>query len=187
MLNNKLIQNVKTQRIMRLNKTTWLSFKRAWSLCHMNPPSSQVEDHLQKHRRAANVRPTASPPSHAPAALCNKVPAELSGIYLRKTPFPKKHRSSRFPWLHWSDTACCGHQRDLQTRFGGYFAATLRTSSMQTIRGALFALLILPVSGSSEAADSCPAVCECSEWRSHTISCFDIDILPRFPASTEIL
>uniref|UniRef100_A0A665W0F5 Thyrotropin receptor n=1 Tax=Echeneis naucrates TaxID=173247 RepID=A0A665W0F5_ECHNA len=55
---------------------------------------------------------------------------------------------------------------------------------MQVIRCALFVLVTVPVSSGSEA-DSCPAVCECSEWRTHTISCFDIDILPRFPASTE--
>uniref|UniRef100_H3C6J9 Thyrotropin receptor n=1 Tax=Tetraodon nigroviridis TaxID=99883 RepID=H3C6J9_TETNG len=55
------------------------------------------------------------------------------------------------------------------------------------LRCALLALVLLPVGGCSEAADSCPAVCECSEWRSRTISCFDIDILPRFPANTEIL
>ncbi|XP_022620292.1 thyrotropin receptor [Seriola dumerili] len=57
---------------------------------------------------------------------------------------------------------------------------------MQVITCALFMLVTLPVSSVSEA-DSCPAVCECSEWRTHTISCFDIDILPRFPASTETL
>uniref|UniRef100_A0A665W157 Thyrotropin receptor n=1 Tax=Echeneis naucrates TaxID=173247 RepID=A0A665W157_ECHNA len=57
---------------------------------------------------------------------------------------------------------------------------------MQVIRCALFVLVTVPVSSGSEA-DSCPAVCECSEWRTHTISCFDIDILPRFPASTETL
>ncbi|KAG7509538.1 thyrotropin receptor [Solea senegalensis] len=51
---------------------------------------------------------------------------------------------------------------------------------------ALFTLLCEPVLAVSEA-DSCPAVCECSEWQTHTISCFDIDFLPRFPASTETL
>uniref|UniRef100_A0A665W141 Thyrotropin receptor n=1 Tax=Echeneis naucrates TaxID=173247 RepID=A0A665W141_ECHNA len=56
----------------------------------------------------------------------------------------------------------------------------------RVIRCALFVLVTVPVSSGSEA-DSCPAVCECSEWRTHTISCFDIDILPRFPASTETL
>ncbi|XP_028252857.1 thyrotropin receptor [Parambassis ranga] len=58
---------------------------------------------------------------------------------------------------------------------------------MQVITCALFTLVTLPISSTSEAADSCPAVCECSEWKIHTISCFDIDILPRFPASTETL
>ncbi|XP_068199130.1 thyrotropin receptor [Antennarius striatus] len=57
---------------------------------------------------------------------------------------------------------------------------------MQVITCALFTLITLPISAASEA-DSCPAVCECCEWRTHTISCFDIDILPRFPASTETL
>ncbi|XP_054618196.1 thyrotropin receptor [Dunckerocampus dactyliophorus] len=36
-------------------------------------------------------------------------------------------------------------------------------------------------------ADSCPDACECSEWKSHTISCADIDRLPDFPAGTETL
>ncbi|XP_034018223.1 thyrotropin receptor [Thalassophryne amazonica] len=37
-----------------------------------------------------------------------------------------------------------------------------------------------------EAAGACPALCECSEWKVvHTISCFDIDVLPTFPSSTE--
>ncbi|CAN9507646.1 unnamed protein product [Ophioblennius macclurei] len=69
---------------------------------------------------------------------------------------------------------------------------------MQVIRCALVALLIprarAPAAASAAAAaaapdahSSCPAVCECSEWRTHTISCYDIDILPRFPASTETL
>ncbi|XP_069014726.1 thyrotropin receptor [Embiotoca jacksoni] len=57
---------------------------------------------------------------------------------------------------------------------------------MQVITCALFTLVTLPISSASEA-DSCPAVCECSEWKTLTISCFDIDILPRFPASTETL
>lgn len=48
-----------------------------------NPPSSQVGDHLHTHHRTANVRPTASPPSHAPAALCSKVRLQVDGIYLR--------------------------------------------------------------------------------------------------------
>ncbi|KAM3602557.1 uncharacterized protein V6R79_006103 [Siganus canaliculatus] len=58
---------------------------------------------------------------------------------------------------------------------------------MQVITCALLTLITLPISTTSEAPDSCPAVCECSEWNIHTISCFEIDILPRFPASTETL
>ncbi|KAM8832563.1 thyrotropin receptor [Spinachia spinachia] len=52
---------------------------------------------------------------------------------------------------------------------------------MQVLTCALFALV------SASQAESCPAVCECSEWDTHTISCFDIGILPRFPAGTETL
>ncbi|XP_075993497.1 thyrotropin receptor [Genypterus blacodes] len=58
---------------------------------------------------------------------------------------------------------------------------------MQVIRCMFLTLLSLPVSSVPAAAEYCPAVCECSEWKAHTISCFDIDILPRFPASTETL
>lgn len=91
-----------------------------------------------------------------------------------------------------------GHQEDHQVEeqksgWGDSFAATVPArsspSSMQVITCALFTLVSLPISSSaSEAADSCPTVCECSEWKTQsTISCFDIDILPRFPASTETL
>ncbi|KAF3849598.1 hypothetical protein F7725_019317 [Dissostichus mawsoni] len=59
-------------------------------------------------------------------------------------------------------------------------------SSMQMITCVLFTLVTLHVSTAAEA-DSCPAVCECTEWKMHTISCRDIDILPRFPAGTETL
>ncbi|XP_013874712.1 thyrotropin receptor [Austrofundulus limnaeus] len=66
---------------------------------------------------------------------------------------------------------------------------------MQVITCALLTLASLPISSSSgsssggaESPDSCPAVCDCSEWRrTRTISCVDIDTLPRFPASTESL
>ncbi|XP_068564750.1 thyrotropin receptor [Cebidichthys violaceus] len=58
---------------------------------------------------------------------------------------------------------------------------------MQVITCALFTLVSLPISPGASDADSCPAVCECSEWKTHTISCFDIGILPRFPAGTETL
>ncbi|XP_071781028.2 thyrotropin receptor [Centroberyx gerrardi] len=57
---------------------------------------------------------------------------------------------------------------------------------MQVITCALFTLVSLPISAVSEP-ESCPSVCDCSEWKAYTISCFDIDTLPRFPASTEIL
>ncbi|XP_074540994.1 thyrotropin receptor [Halichoeres trimaculatus] len=57
---------------------------------------------------------------------------------------------------------------------------------MQVITCALLTLLTLSISAASEA-DFCPTVCECSEWKSLTISCIDIDILPRFPSSTETL
>ncbi|XP_061119222.1 thyrotropin receptor-like [Conger conger] len=36
-------------------------------------------------------------------------------------------------------------------------------------------------------SEPCPAICECSEWMTYTISCFDIDVMPTFPASTETL
>ncbi|XP_061610297.1 thyrotropin receptor [Phyllopteryx taeniolatus] len=52
---------------------------------------------------------------------------------------------------------------------------------MQVIVCALF---ILHMSFASNA-DSCPDACECSEWKSRTISCIDIDMIPKFPASTE--
>lgn len=85
MLNN----NVKKNRKIRLSSEFYLIEKqntannepltkrhdahlKEFGLCHMNPPSSQVEDHLQKQRRAADVRPTASPPSRTPAALCRR-------------------------------------------------------------------------------------------------------------------
>uniref|UniRef100_A0A8C6KN58 Thyrotropin receptor n=1 Tax=Nothobranchius furzeri TaxID=105023 RepID=A0A8C6KN58_NOTFU len=58
---------------------------------------------------------------------------------------------------------------------------------MQVITCALIALASLPISGSGSEADSCPAVCKCSEWETLTISCADIETLPRFPASTETL
>ncbi|KAM3861423.1 thyrotropin receptor [Diretmus argenteus] len=57
---------------------------------------------------------------------------------------------------------------------------------MQVITCALFTLVTFPISAVSEAG-ACPSVCECSEWKTYTISCVDIDILPRFPANTETL
>lgn len=93
------------------------------------------------------------------------------------------------------DHSCCcgGHQKDHQvgTKYQCVWdlwtaSVSSCSSSMQVIRCALFVLVSVPVSSVS-VADSCPAVCECSEWRAHTIYCYDIDILPRFPASTEKL
>lgn len=55
---------------------------------------------------------------------------------------------------------------------------------LQPVRCALFALVAL-CAGAALQDESCPGVCECSEWKTHTISCFDIDALPKFPASTE--
>lgn len=59
-------------------------------------------------------------------------------------------------------------------------------TDMQAVTCALL-LAALSISSARSEADSCPAVCECSEWGDRTISCFDIDTLPRFPASTEAL
>ncbi|XP_049612843.1 thyrotropin receptor [Syngnathus scovelli] len=47
-------------------------------------------------------------------------------------------------------------------------------------------LFILHMSTASNA-DSCPDACKCSEWKSRTISCIGIDMIPNFPASTETL
>ncbi|KAM6964995.1 thyrotropin receptor [Aplochiton taeniatus] len=38
-----------------------------------------------------------------------------------------------------------------------------------------------------EEPEFCPSNCECSEWKTYTISCFEISYFPRFPASTETL
>uniref|UniRef100_A0A8C5HHZ3 Thyrotropin receptor n=1 Tax=Gouania willdenowi TaxID=441366 RepID=A0A8C5HHZ3_GOUWI len=50
----------------------------------------------------------------------------------------------------------------------------------------LLSLVSLHISGASEV-DSCPAVCTCSEWNYHIITCYEIDHFPRFPASTKTL
>ncbi|KAM4633452.1 thyrotropin receptor [Polymixia lowei] len=57
---------------------------------------------------------------------------------------------------------------------------------MQVITCALFTLVTLPINTLAEA-ESCPSVCECAEWKAYTISCSNIEILPRFPASTDTL
>ncbi|XP_077597061.1 thyrotropin receptor [Stigmatopora nigra] len=48
------------------------------------------------------------------------------------------------------------------------------------------ALLILHLNTIGHAY-SCPNACDCSEWRTHTISCHGIDMIPNFPATTETL
>uniref|UniRef100_A0A8C5APH6 Thyrotropin receptor n=1 Tax=Gadus morhua TaxID=8049 RepID=A0A8C5APH6_GADMO len=57
---------------------------------------------------------------------------------------------------------------------------------MNVITGVLMSLVTL-LPGSSAEPETCPSVCECSEWKFLTISCFDIESFPRFPASTETL
>ncbi|XP_077443251.1 thyrotropin receptor [Stigmatopora argus] len=47
-------------------------------------------------------------------------------------------------------------------------------------------LLIFHISTMGHAY-SCPNACDCSEWRTHTISCLGIDRIPNFPATTETL
>uniref|UniRef100_A0A8C7RSW4 Thyrotropin receptor n=1 Tax=Oncorhynchus mykiss TaxID=8022 RepID=A0A8C7RSW4_ONCMY len=57
---------------------------------------------------------------------------------------------------------------------------------LQVITCALFTLVTLPIKTLGDT-DSCPTVCECSEWKTYTISCFDIDVIPTFPTSTETI
>ncbi|CAL8314045.1 unnamed protein product [Lota lota] len=57
---------------------------------------------------------------------------------------------------------------------------------MNVITGVLVSLVTL-LPGTVAEPESCPSVCECSEWKFLTISCFDIESFPRFPASTETL
>uniref|UniRef100_A0A674F4X2 Lutropin-choriogonadotropic hormone receptor n=1 Tax=Salmo trutta TaxID=8032 RepID=A0A674F4X2_SALTR len=57
---------------------------------------------------------------------------------------------------------------------------------LQVITCALFTLVTLPINTLGDT-DSCPTVCECSEWKTYTISCFDIDVIPTFPTSTETI
>eukprot|EP00063_Salmo_salar_P086699 XP_014061534.1 PREDICTED: thyrotropin receptor [Salmo salar] len=58
--------------------------------------------------------------------------------------------------------------------------------SLQVITWALFTLVTLPIETLVDF-DSCPTVCDCSERKTYTISCFDIDVIPTFPASTDTL
>ncbi|KAG5847015.1 thyrotropin receptor-like [Anguilla rostrata] len=50
-------------------------------------------------------------------------------------------------------------------------------------------LLIITASTINAVKDfeSCPTICECSEWTTYTISCYDIDVIPALPSSTENL
>ncbi|KAM9554104.1 LOW QUALITY PROTEIN: thyrotropin receptor-like [Salvelinus alpinus] len=58
--------------------------------------------------------------------------------------------------------------------------------SLQVITCVLFTLVTLPIETLVDF-DSCPTVCDCSERNTYTISCFDIDVIPTFPASTDTL
>ncbi|XP_036405211.1 thyrotropin receptor [Megalops cyprinoides] len=57
---------------------------------------------------------------------------------------------------------------------------------MQFITFLLFTFVTSTIK-SSKGSESCPAICKCSEWETYTISCFDIDVIPKFPSSTETL
>ncbi|XP_006632332.2 thyrotropin receptor [Lepisosteus oculatus] len=50
----------------------------------------------------------------------------------------------------------------------------------------VFILMALPAV-TRGGQESCPAICDCSEWEAHTITCFDLDGIPRFPTNTETL
>ncbi|XP_053736293.1 thyrotropin receptor isoform X1 [Synchiropus splendidus] len=58
-------------------------------------------------------------------------------------------------------------------------------SRMQVIVLVLLTVTAVQITRTEE--DPCPDVCSCSEWTTYTISCFEIDTLPKFPASTKIL
>ncbi|XP_066550653.1 thyrotropin receptor [Amia ocellicauda] len=57
---------------------------------------------------------------------------------------------------------------------------------MPLIVSVFFILLSTP-SLTSEDFESCPAICECSEWKTYTITCLELEDIPRFPSSTETL
>ncbi|XP_023663503.1 thyrotropin receptor isoform X1 [Paramormyrops kingsleyae] len=57
---------------------------------------------------------------------------------------------------------------------------------MQCIAPVLLLLVGSPI-GALGHFETCPLICECSEWKSRTVSCVDIDLLPAFPLSTETL
>ncbi|XP_017157553.1 thyrotropin receptor isoform X2 [Poecilia reticulata] len=66
-------------------------------------------------------------------------------------------------------------------------SSTRLRPTTQVLTCALLTLITLPISGTELQPYSCPVRGNCSEWRAHTICCSDIDILPRFPVSTETL
>lgn len=161
-------------------------------------PTTEVQLSVLQHLHLHHLTLT---PGALPACLHRDLSTTLPrssstwGLRTRKT--PKKQDQPCLIYFFFN-YYLWGHQEDHQVEeqksgWGDSFAATVPArsspSSMQVITCALFTLVSLPISSSaSEAADSCPTVCECSEWKTQsTISCFDIDILPRFPASTETL
>ncbi|KAL7872241.1 hypothetical protein SRHO_G00072240 [Serrasalmus rhombeus] len=57
---------------------------------------------------------------------------------------------------------------------------------MQVLAAALLTL-ILSTRTLTGDVNRCPYGCECSEWRSYSVSCSEIDTMPTFPANTETL
>ncbi|MBN3319393.1 TSHR protein, partial [Atractosteus spatula] len=50
----------------------------------------------------------------------------------------------------------------------------------------VFILMALPAV-TRGGQESCPAICDCSEWKAYTITCFDLEVIPRFPSNTGTL
>ncbi|XP_051511044.1 thyrotropin receptor-like [Myxocyprinus asiaticus] len=50
----------------------------------------------------------------------------------------------------------------------------------------LLVLMMSPVCVTGQFS-SCPHGCECSQWKAFSVSCMDIDVIPTFPAMTEVL
>ncbi|XP_012671006.2 thyrotropin receptor [Clupea harengus] len=61
-----------------------------------------------------------------------------------------------------------------------------RRTEMYMFTQLLVILLASPIR-SYEENSTCPALCDCSELTTYTISCADIDVIPTFPATTEII
>ncbi|MBN3274907.1 TSHR protein, partial [Polyodon spathula] len=51
----------------------------------------------------------------------------------------------------------------------------------------LITLFIIRAIGTVEDLESCPAICECSEWKTFKITCSDINVIPTFPSNTRTL